>query len=86
MSYAHVKFEVATSNGLEGDAIIRNVTGGRRTDFGTNFIYPFVFLKKKAAITMNVFECCTRSQESKLTLKRMSIFSFLVQKCTWIVL
>ena len=60
--YASTKFEVATSNGLEGDTITRNVTDGRtdrqtdgqthrrtdgrRTDFGTKLIYP-IFLTKK---------------------------------------
>ena len=51
--YASTKFEIATSNGLGGDTITRNVTDGqthgrtdRRTDFGTKLIYP-IFLKKK---------------------------------------
>ena len=48
--YASTKFEVATSNGLGGDTITRNVTDGRtdgrRTDFGTKLIYP-IFLTKK---------------------------------------
>ena len=61
MTYSPTKFEVATSNGLGGDAFTRNVTDGRthgrtdrqtdgrRTDFDTKLIYPF-FLKKKAGI------------------------------------
>ena len=52
--YASTKFEIATSNGLGGDTITRNVTDrrtdgrtdGRRTDFGTKLIYP-IFLTKK---------------------------------------
>ena len=56
--YASTKFEVATSNGLGGDTITRNVTDrqthgrtdgrtdGRRTDFGTKLIYP-IFLTNK---------------------------------------
>ena len=52
--YASTKFEVATSNGLGEDTITRNVTDGRldartdgrRTDFGTELIYP-IFLTKK---------------------------------------
>ena len=58
MTYSPTKFEVATSNGLGGDTFTRNVTDGRthgrtdgrRTDFDTKLIYPFV-LKKKAGIT-----------------------------------
>ena len=42
-------FEVATFNGLGGDTFTRNVTDGRRTDFGTKLIYHF-FLKKKAGM------------------------------------
>ena len=34
-------FEVATFNGLGGDTFTRNVTDGRRTDFGTKLIYFF---------------------------------------------
>ena len=61
MTYSTIKFEVATSNGLEGNIFTRNVmdvrtdgqTDGRmderRTDFDTKLIYPF-FLKKKAGI------------------------------------
>ena len=61
MTYLPTTFEVATSNGLGGDAFTRNVTDGRthgrkdrrtdgrRTDFDTKLIYPF-FLKKKAGI------------------------------------
>ena len=49
VAYSHVKFEVATSNGLGEEAITRNVTGGRTdrgwTDFGTKLIYH-IFLKK----------------------------------------
>ena len=52
MIYAPAKFAVATFNGLGGDAFTRNVTqgqiDGRRTDFGTKLIYPF--LKTKTAI------------------------------------
>ena len=52
--YASTKFEVATSNGLGGDTITRNVTDGRtdartdgrRTDFGTKLIYPIFLMKK----------------------------------------
>ena len=52
--YASTKFEVATSIGLGGDTITRNVTDGRtdrqteggRTDFGTKLIY-LIFLTKK---------------------------------------
>ena len=44
VTYSDTKFEVATSNGLEGDTFTRNVT--RWTDFGTKLIYTF-FLKKK---------------------------------------
>ena len=52
--YAPTKFEVATSNGLGEDTIIRNVTDGqtdrrtdgRRTDLGMKLIYP-IFLTKK---------------------------------------
>ena len=62
MTYLGTKFEVARSHGLGGDTFTRNVTDGRthaqtggrtdgrRTDFGSNLIYPF-FLKKKAGIT-----------------------------------
>ena len=69
MTYSPTKFEVATSNGLGGDAFTRNVTDGRthgrtdrrtdgrtdgrRTDFDTKLIYPF-FLKKKAGITTGI--------------------------------
>ena len=53
VTYSPTKFEVATSNGLEGDTFTRNVTDGRtdgrRTDFDTKLIYPF-FLKEKAGI------------------------------------
>ena len=51
MSYVHVKFEVAMSNGLGGDRITRNGTDGRWTDFGIKLIYPF-FLKKAGIITI----------------------------------
>ena len=40
-------FEVATFNGIGGDTFTRNVTDGRRTDFGTKLIYPF-FSKEKS--------------------------------------
>ena len=62
MTCAPVKFKDATSYGVGGDTITRDVTDaqthgrtdartdGRRTDFGTKLIYPF-FLKKKAGIT-----------------------------------
>ena len=59
--YASTKFEVATSNGLGGDTITRNVTDGRtdrhrqthaqldrrQTDFGTKLIYPIFVTKKR---------------------------------------
>ena len=63
VTYSTTKFKVATSNGLGGDTLTRNVTDGRtdgrtdrrtdgrRTDFDTKLIYPF-FLKKKAGIKM----------------------------------
>ena len=57
MTYSATKFEVATSNGLGGDIITRNVTDGhtdgqadgRWTDFGTKLI-NFFFLKKTAGV------------------------------------
>ena len=58
MTYATTNFEVARSNGLDGDTFTRNVpdalTDGPRTDFGTKLIYPF-FLKKKAGIKIENF-------------------------------
>ena len=56
VTYSAPKFEVATSNGLGGDTFTRNVTDGRRTDFGTKLIYHF-FLKKKAGITNFLLIC-----------------------------
>ena len=42
MTYSAKTFEVATSNGLGGDKLTRNVVerqvGGRRADFGTKVI------------------------------------------------
>ena len=54
VTYSTTKFEVATSNGLGGDTFTRNVTDrrthgqadGRRTDFDTKLIYPFLQRKK----------------------------------------
>ena len=64
MIFAPAKFETAMSNGLGGDALFtRNVTenrthvrmhgrtDGRRTDFGTKLINPFL-IKKKAGIAI----------------------------------
>ena len=47
MTFSPTKFEVAISCGLGGDAFTRNVTDGRRTDFGTKLRYPF-FSKEKS--------------------------------------
>ena len=55
VTYSPTKFEVATSNGLDGDTFTRNLTDGRthvrtdglRTDFDTKLIYPF-FSKEKS--------------------------------------
>ena len=59
MTYSPTKFEVATSNGLEGETFTRNVTEDGRTDGGTDegptdmkLIYPF-FLKKKVGIIIH---------------------------------
>ena len=51
MTYSTTKFEVATSNGLGGDAFTRNVTDGQ-TDDGPTLTgnYYTLFLKKKAGI------------------------------------
>ena len=45
--YASAKFEVAISNSLSEDTIIRYLTDGRKTDFGSKLVYTFFFYEKR---------------------------------------
>ena len=40
-------FEIATVNGLGDDTFTRDLTDGRRTDFGTKLIYSFLKGKRR---------------------------------------
>ena len=64
------------SNSLGGDAFTRNVTDGRRTDFGTKLIYHF-FLKKKAGIKTMI------SLDSNISFASTNIRESMRKGCCW---
>ena len=65
MTYSATKFEVATSNGLEGDTFTSNVTDGRQTDFGTKLIYPFFTCVALAKAGLVVAKLCQSGRPSE---------------------